>query len=123
MPDITLTFEDGKQHVYQNAPDTLKPEDVYARASKDFPDAKIKAIARGTTAAAPTPKAPSGSDIVVGPEGGITYTDPEKQKQFVSGQAEGIKGLASGAGQMVTGVGELIPFVGPYAAQGTKLKK
>jgi X-X-X-Leu-X-X-Gly heptad repeat protein len=120
MPDITLTFEDGKQHVYQNAPDTLKPEDVYARASKDFPDAKIKAIARGTTAAAPTPKAPSGSDIVVGPEGGITYTDPEKQKQFVSGQAEGIKGLASGAGQMVTGVGELIPFVGPYAAQGTK---
>lgn len=47
MPDITITFEDGKQHKYENAPDTLKPEDVYSRAQKDFPDAKVKGIARG----------------------------------------------------------------------------
>jgi hypothetical protein len=56
MPDITITFEDGKQHKYENAPDTLKPEDVYARAQKDFPDAKIKGIARGETTQ--TPKEP-----------------------------------------------------------------
>lgn len=47
MPDITLTFADGTQHVYKDAPDTLKPEDVYARAVKDFPNQTLKDIARG----------------------------------------------------------------------------
>jgi len=47
MPDITLTFADGTQHVYKDAPDTLKPEDVYARAIKDFPNQSVKNIARG----------------------------------------------------------------------------
>jgi hypothetical protein len=36
MADITVTFADGTSHVYQNAPDTLTPDDVQARASKDF---------------------------------------------------------------------------------------
>jgi hypothetical protein len=51
MPDITLTFADGTQHVYKDAPDTLKPEDVYARAVKDFPNQSVKNIARGGGAA------------------------------------------------------------------------
>lgn len=51
MPDITLTFADGTQHVYKDAPDTLKPEDVYARATKDFPNQTLKDIARGAGAA------------------------------------------------------------------------
>ena len=51
MPDITLTFADGTQHVYKDAPDTLKPEDVYARATKDFPNQTVKDIARGAGAA------------------------------------------------------------------------
>lgn len=55
MPDITITFADGTQHVYKDAPDTLKPEDVYARATKDFPNQTVKDIARaaGEPEAAP----------------------------------------------------------------------
>ena len=55
MPDITLTFADGTQHIYKDAPDTLKPEDVYARATKDFPNQSLKNIARDMGAAALEP--------------------------------------------------------------------
>lgn len=37
MPrNITVTFDDGSTHVYQNAPDDITPEQVTARAQKDF---------------------------------------------------------------------------------------
>lgn len=37
MPrNITITFADGSQHVYQNAPDDVTPEAVQERASKEF---------------------------------------------------------------------------------------
>lgn len=37
MPrNITVTFEDGTSHVYQQAPDNLTPDQVSARAQKDF---------------------------------------------------------------------------------------
>lgn len=37
MPrDITVTFEDGSSHVYKGAPDAITPEQVAARAAKDF---------------------------------------------------------------------------------------
>ena len=37
MPrNITVTFEDGSTHVYQNAPDNLTPDMVSSRAQKDF---------------------------------------------------------------------------------------
>ena len=37
MPrNVTVTFEDGTSHVYQNAPDDLTPEQAQARAVKDF---------------------------------------------------------------------------------------
>lgn len=34
--NITVTFEDGTSHVYQGAPDTVTPEDITARAQKEF---------------------------------------------------------------------------------------
>lgn len=34
--NITVTFSDGTNHVYQNAPDDLTPDAVEARAQKDF---------------------------------------------------------------------------------------
>jgi len=47
MPrNITVTFEDGSTHVYQNAPDTITPQQVQERASKDFGKA-IKALDGG----------------------------------------------------------------------------
>ena len=37
MPrDITITFEDGSTHVYKGAPDDVTPDQVTARASKEF---------------------------------------------------------------------------------------
>jgi hypothetical protein len=37
MPkNITVTFDDGSSHVYQNAPDTVTPEEVAQRASQEF---------------------------------------------------------------------------------------
>jgi hypothetical protein len=47
MPrNITVTFEDGSTHVYQNAPDALTPEQVHERASKDF-GKSVKALDGG----------------------------------------------------------------------------
>jgi len=34
--NITVTFEDGTSHIYQGAPDTVTPEDITARAQKEF---------------------------------------------------------------------------------------
>jgi hypothetical protein len=34
--DITVTFDDGSSHVYQNAPDDITPEAVQERAQKEF---------------------------------------------------------------------------------------
>lgn len=34
--DITVTLEDGTQHVYKNAPDQVTPEQVTARAQQEF---------------------------------------------------------------------------------------
>ena len=37
MPrDITVTLEDGSSHVYKNAPDSVTPEQVQARAEQEF---------------------------------------------------------------------------------------
>lgn len=47
MPrDITVTFQDGRQHVYKNAPDDLTPEQVTARAEKEF-SAKVASLDGG----------------------------------------------------------------------------
>ena len=34
--DITVTFEDGSEHIYKNAPVNVTPEQAEARAKKDF---------------------------------------------------------------------------------------
>ena len=51
MPrDITVTFDDGSTHVYQNAPDNLTPDVVSARAQQDFGKA-VKALDGGRAVA------------------------------------------------------------------------
>jgi hypothetical protein len=51
MPrNITITFEDGSTHVYQNAPDTVTPEQVTQRAQQEF-GKTIKALDGGRAAA------------------------------------------------------------------------
>lgn len=52
--NITVTFDDGTSHVYQNAPDNLTPEQVTARAQQDF--GKTVTALDGGKGAAPQPK-------------------------------------------------------------------
>lgn len=57
MPrNITVTFADGSSHVYQNAPDDVTPDQVEARATKEFGKA-VKALDGGR---APTEQADEG---------------------------------------------------------------
>jgi len=54
MPrNITVTFDDGSQHVYNNAPDDITPDAAIARASKDFGKA-VKSIDGGRAGMADT---------------------------------------------------------------------
>lgn len=48
--NITVTFDDGTSHVYQNAPDNLTPDMVQTRAQKDFGKA-VKSLDGGRAAA------------------------------------------------------------------------
>jgi len=57
MPrNITVTFSDGTSHVYQNAPDDVTPDQVEARAAKEF-GKRVSALdgGREPQAAAETP--------------------------------------------------------------------
>lgn len=49
---VTLTFQDGTQHVYQNVPDDVTPDQVETRSRSDFPDKSLADI-RGERAATP----------------------------------------------------------------------
>lgn len=49
---VTLTFQDGTQHVYQNVPDEVTPDQVEARSRSDFPYKSLADI-RGERVAAP----------------------------------------------------------------------
>jgi len=56
MPrNITLTFDDGSSHVYQNAPDDITPDQIEERATKEFSGKKITGLDGGKKAAAPKP--------------------------------------------------------------------
>jgi hypothetical protein len=57
MPrNITVTFDDGTSHVYQNAPDDLTPDMVSVRAQKDFGKI-VKALDGGRSGVAAIPGA------------------------------------------------------------------
>jgi len=57
MPrNITVTFADGSTHVYQNAPDNVTPDQVSARAARDF-GKPVKSLDGGRGAAPAQPAA------------------------------------------------------------------
>jgi len=66
--DITITFEDGSTHVYKNAPDTVTPEQVTARASEEFGKG-VKALDGGKTV---NPATETGKVIGKSLYGGLT---------------------------------------------------
>jgi hypothetical protein len=48
MPrNITITFNDGTSHRYENIPDSVTPDMIEARVNKDFPGKKITNIDGG----------------------------------------------------------------------------
>ena len=51
MPrNITITFNDGSSHRYENIPDSVTPDMIEARVNKDFPNKKITNIDGGKSA-------------------------------------------------------------------------
>lgn len=81
MPrNITVTFADGSTHVYQNAPDNVSPDQVSARASKDFGKA-VKSLDGGRGA---SPRAAPG-------QGGQRYKQtPQQAGQVVLNARNGL---------------------------------
>lgn len=55
---ITLTFEDGSTHQYQNAPDDITPDAVMSRASQEFNGKRIVNIDGGRNAEQPASEQP-----------------------------------------------------------------
>ncbi len=90
MPrNITVTFDDGSTHVYQNAPDDVTPEAVSARAQQEFSKA-VTSLDGGRPAQktkAPNPPAA-----------------PQEDKSFLSRVGENVgnevAGLVRGAGSI-----------------------
>jgi hypothetical protein len=65
MPrNITVSFEDGTQHVYENAPDDITPEAVIARASKEFGGVPISNVDGGRETQTEELPSRTGGDIV-----------------------------------------------------------
>jgi hypothetical protein len=60
--DITVTFDDGSSHVYENAPDDVTFEKALSRAETDFKGKAIKNIDGGRSAA-PTKAAPTKAKV------------------------------------------------------------
>lgn len=53
MADIRVQFEDGTEHVYQGVPDSVTPEQMQARVTKDFADKSPTHIARENAVSTP----------------------------------------------------------------------
>jgi len=116
MPrNITVTFSDGSQHIYQNAPDNLTPEAVKTRAQKEFKKT-VTALDGGRSA---QPPSTLGEDIVSGFQAPFkklaetvsadyqrrsTATAPKSLGEFVKGSIQDITGTA----QVLGGIGEVL---------------
>ena len=57
--NITITFNDGSSHRYENIPDTVTPDMIESRVNKDFPGKKIKNIDGGKKPAKTSSSAPT----------------------------------------------------------------
>lgn len=110
--NITVTFEDGTSHVYNNAPDDVTPDAVEARAAKEF-GKRVTALDGGRAAA---PK-PTGADAIPG-QRSISKAEPEPSMQDrIMGAIETPIALGAGAiGGLVSPVAGLAGslFSGKY---------
>lgn len=92
MPrNITVTFTDGSSHVYQNAPDDVTPDQITARAQKEF-GKEISALDGGRGGNAPPSIEPQGLDVSVTDTGEGPY-DPKGMSidQLTEIEQDGLK--------------------------------
>lgn len=124
--DITVTFDDDSQHVYQGAPDNVTPTDIESRAQKDF-GKKVKALDGGRSAAEPPPAAPQRvGEIPTGirPNGSPMYAGDAAAQQASQGaapppeQPSGMMGMLNTAGRAVGAAVETPLAVGTGATTG-----
>jgi hypothetical protein len=120
MANITIDFDDGTSHVYENVPDDVTPEQVYGRAAKEFNNKAIKHLARNTQ---------SNKAIIPGQEGEEARVAAERvkpqptlgDKAFGIGEAAlaTLTGLFSGIQAPVAGLAKSAFGMVPDAEQET----
>ena len=93
MRNITITFDDGTQHVYQNAPDDITPDIVQKRAESQF------------------------KKTVTNIDGGRKQQEPTQQKaSFAEQLATGLgKGFITGAGKIATNLADVTRRLNPWS--------
>jgi hypothetical protein len=90
MPrNITITFGDGTTHVYQNAPDNVTPDDVQARAEKEF----AKTVSGIDGGAKPAPATKSQNEM----RGEMLGRELKAVAAPLAGMGKGVGNIALGA--------------------------
>lgn len=88
MRNITVSFEDGSSHVYNNAPDDVTPDQVSARAQKEFGRPVTSMDGGRPPASEPsTPSASQGASPAPSPSNGVSSTTGQTDLTKMSGAA------------------------------------
>ncbi|MGJ3647087.1 hypothetical protein ACLB0R_01260 [Sphingomonas sp. GlSt437] len=95
MPrNITVTFADGSQHIYENAPDNITPEQATERAQRDF-GKRVTALDGGRAAAGP--KRTVADRYQPKPDNAFTSATDAAMRAVIPGDIIGRVGAAVGA--------------------------
>jgi len=96
MRTITVTFNDGTTHVYQNAPDEVTPEAIQARAQQEF-GKNVTAMDGGRKASAAPPMRGVSGGWGAGASGSWEpqSTGDRFKRGFMQDPIEGLQGLAA----------------------------
>jgi hypothetical protein len=114
---ITVTFDDGSSHTYENVPTSVTPDQAEARALKDYPNKKVKNLDGGKSADVSEKEKPGvdlygmiqrGTEAVFG-KGTPQEAGPEERVKKV-GETAATAGLVTGgakaAAPYLIGTGE-----------------
>lgn len=104
---VTVTFDDGAQHVYNNVPDTVTPDAIEQRVATEFAGKRLTGIDGGRTA----PQEKAAPTVSFGPEsfrkslGEAIAADPSPAgAQLVAGAGSALDQWALRLKQLVSGL-------------------
>lgn len=115
--NITVVFDDGTSHVYQNAPDDLTPDAVQSRAQKDFGKSVVSLDGGKKTAASTKPA--SKANLIPGAENDVLPT-PRKEMGLIERAKDIGKGLVEIPGAVIGGALQEPVAAGIALATGRK---